>query len=572
MTTLERQIRKAQHRLWINRWISNWGWTLAGATIVFIATVIAGRVFQTGLEAQLGWLTLGLLGASVLVAGIWTLIRRESQTAAAIELDSAAGLKERLSTGLYCATSKDPFAKAALEDAQRIGGRITVRQHIRFAYPRSINFAGGTLILSALTFLFFPQLDVMGRNRVAQEEKDRQERIERATAMIKRNLDENIEKIVKQNPDVKAMEEFSALGDLKADNIQVPEDIIRQEMKKIDNLSGAVQGKREEQRFEGMPEFKKMMRQLDPGENPETAVNKLAKSLASGDFKAAQDALKQMQDKLATAGDQNSADTEEMKKQLAELAKKLNQLADSEKRITKKLEEAGLDEEQVKRMLENLAKKDLDQLKDELKKAGMDEEKAEQLAQQMQQQENASKMASKLGSAMKMAAAGGMNGQGGNMDKLGEAIGQLSEMEMLQEEMKQLDATLAELDQMKQNLGGCKMDGKCSACAGGNGGMGENMVSGQGGIAPEKEGDVKFKRERAKVNTERGKIIGQYLVDGSQIAGESKAKFVEAATADQRDAADAVDQDRIPRKHQDAVKKYHSLLIDGAESAAGDTP
>ena len=86
-----------------------------------------------------------------------------------------------------------------------------------------------------------------------------------------------------------------------------------------------------------------------------------------------------------------------------------------------------------------------------------------------------------------------------------------------------------------------------------------------------------FKIERQKVKTTKGKIIGQFLVDGEQVKGELGEKIVEVVAADERDATDAINRDRVPRQYQKAVKEYFSRLpgggqlpnaVDGAE---GDT-
>ena len=172
-----------------------------------------------------------------------------------------------------------------------------------------------------------------------------------------------------------------------------------------------------------------------------------------------------------------------------------------------------------------------------------------------------------------------------------EAAGdQLSDLEMLEEEMKQLDSTLAQLSQLKDNLGkqcgqcqgtGMVGDQPCPACQGSGmgqglsqgqgGGMGK-MGRGQGGIARGQETNVNFKKEREKVKTQRGKIIGQILVDGQQVPGQSNAAYKQALTAAEREASDAVAEEQIPRKFQKAVKKYHTTLTTDAGVGKAEKP
>jgi hypothetical protein len=79
--------------------------------------------------------------------------------------------------------------------------------------------------------------------------------------------------------------------------------------------------------------------------------------------------------------------------------------------------------------------------------------------------------------------------------------------------------------------------------------------------------------ERAKVNTGKGKIIGQWLVNGEQVKGSVSKEAAEIVSAAERDATDAVNRDRIPRQYQKSVKEYFSsvsdLLAKGKSSEAG---
>jgi len=84
---------------------------------------------------------------------------------------------------------------------------------------------------------------------------------------------------------------------------------------------------------------------------------------------------------------------------------------------------------------------------------------------------------------------------------------------------------------------------------------------GRGGLAPE-DGTSGFgyKIHRQKVHTGKGRIIGQFLVDAEQLKGGVTSELVEVVAAEERDAADAINRDRIPRQYQKAVKEYFSYV------------
>ncbi len=84
------------------------------------------------------------------------------------------------------------------------------------------------------------------------------------------------------------------------------------------------------------------------------------------------------------------------------------------------------------------------------------------------------------------------------------------------------------------------------------------MGRGRGGIAPEEQTGTAFVKRKDKVQTGRGSIIGQYLVDGEQVKGDEASSVQEIVTAAEHDAADAINRARIPRRYHGAIKKYFS--------------
>src|SRR5262249_5293916 len=133
----------------------------------------------------------------------------------------------------------------------------------------------------------------------------------------------------------------------------------------------------------GSPEqVKRQLKQLKDLSSQGPA-DQLLKDLARGDFQKAADQLKQIQEKL-TSGKMSEPEKKALKEQLAEMSKKLGDLANLEQR-KKQLEEArkngGLTEQQFNREMEKL------------------QEQSKQLKQLQQ-------LASKLGEAQKALQAG----------------------------------------------------------------------------------------------------------------------------------------------------------------------
>ncbi len=565
MSPIHRQVKKARNAIWLNMWFEAACRLLAGAAALFAVVVLVVRL--EGWRFPLPALALVLLGLTLVGSLVWSRVKRPSSAEAAAALDKAAGLRERVSSSLYCEQSDDPFAQAVCVDAESRTRSLTVRQHLRPRFPQSGATAGVALALAALMFVV-PR----GLLQSAEAKAERKEAVavEHTRAEIKKQMTE-LKKIAHTNP---------ALADLKdqldklqlsgLDKMEKPEAIRDAALKRIDEFADAVKQKLGNDRYERVAEMKKMLRGLEEPKGTKTDVQKLTREMASGDFKAAQQTIKQMQEQLATLqkeGDKQFA--EAMQKQLDQLSKQLEKVG-SMKELEKQLEQAGVKKEDIQRMLEHLTKEDVEQIKKELEKQGLNQQQIQQAVEKIKKQQSACKSCQKMAQAMSNAASGiGAGQMQSAADGLESAGEQLSQMESLEQEMQQLQSTLAQLQGMK---------GQCSGNQPGMGdgnkkgpGMGD-LGQGRGGLAQSEETPVGFKIERDQVKTTKGKIIGQFLVDGEQVKGEMDPEFAEVVAAAERDATDTINRDRIPRQYQKAVREYFSRLPAGLGMEPQDGP
>jgi hypothetical protein len=113
MTDLDRTVRLAQRRLWMNRWLRLLGWSATAAAGAYVLVALLNKLLSL---TEHPWFypgaALGAAGVAMLISVVWLIATREDRPTAAAALDQAAGLKERISSGLYCAGSTDPFAQA----------------------------------------------------------------------------------------------------------------------------------------------------------------------------------------------------------------------------------------------------------------------------------------------------------------------------------------------------------------------------------------------------------------------------------------------------------------------------
>jgi len=519
-------------------------------------------------------------GVAALVIGTtWSIVARPSVDHAAAALDEAVGLKERVSSSLYLAGSDDPFDEAVCADAAAAANSVTVRQHFRMRWPNSATSAVAASLV-ALGMFLVPHGLFESKEEVAQARRHVQ--VERTRVEVKKRL-EKIKKMAKGNPAMSDLkDEIDKLEAMSKAKLDRPEDLRHEGIKKIDHLADAIRQKQSNSKYDKVAQTKKMLRSLKEPRGKQSSVQKLTRELAAGDFKTAKQTLEQMREQLATLKkDGDKEFTKNMQKQLTDLAKQLENLA-NQKQLKKKLEQAGIKKEDVERMLQKLTKEDLEQIKKQLQKNGLSQKQIEKLAQQCKKQqagkEALDKLSQKMKNAGQAAGAGQMDSASSEMQAAAE---QLSEMEALEQEMNQLDSTMADLQSAKNDMNNsCKKcsgtgksgDGDCSSCNGSGMGQGQQQGrgggqgrqgQGRGGLARKNETAIGFKIERGKVETTKGRIIGQFLVDGEQVKGEASEQFVELMAAAERDAIDTVNGDRIPRQYQKAVREYFKRLPKG---------
>jgi len=448
MTQLERQIRTAQHRLWFHRWLNDICLCGAIAGVAFAVAVLIQRLYE--LPISVFWAATGFVAAAAVGSAIRTMVRREDAALAAARLDEAAGLRERISSGRYCVGLDDPFAQAVVADAERISASISVRSHIRLTLPRRFGVAVGALVLAGIVFLV--PTGLLKSTEAKASTKQSVER-EQTHLAVKRQLDP-LRQMAESTP---ALAEFKddldGLEKLSGGKLERPADIRHEAVKKIDKLEDAVKQKLASEKYEAVPEMRKLLRGLKSPDSAEAPTQKLNQALSKGDFKAAKEEVQALREQLATLKSEEDKETvAKLSKQLENIAKQLEQLAKDEQ-LAQKLEQAGIKKEDVERMLEKLSKADLDQLKKQLEEKGLSQQQIEKLAKQLQQRQQAGATAKKLAKAMKQGASAAQAGQQGEaIAGLTQAEQQLSELEQLELEMNQLDAAASALQDAKDNL------------------------------------------------------------------------------------------------------------------------
>jgi hypothetical protein len=233
----------------------------------------------------------------------------------------------------------------------------------------------------------------------------------------------------------------------------------------------------------------------------------------------------------------------------------LAKLAEQKRDLEQELEKLGLDKK--------LAQMDEQQLKQALQQQGLRQDQIEQLLQKMAASQTAAGKCSGLAQAL---AACGAGAGGLSADELSEAMDQLDALESMHQQTMLLQAGLDEVSRFIGQLG----EGMCQGPGGQSPwqeGWSNKFGSGSGGpgmgFGPrdsDTEGQTGTKATRTRNASSEGPVIASWYFKDTQVKGEARRDFTEVVQAGRTSAAEAISENQIPRKYEDAVKKYFGEL------------
>ncbi len=558
--------------------------TLVFAAFTVLCALLGLRIAQKLAPTfEVDWAMAGLIGigATLAIALIASLMRRPDEDSVARTLDERAGLRESISTALCVDENKDSWSRAIVGDASDRAKRVVVRDTLPIETPRRwyLPVIAG---LAMVGVWWLPSTDIAGLLARQEQKQANEAQIAEVNAEVNKTKD-LIEEIK-----AKTGVELDSAGDETAPELTPeatefvsPEEIARSAIKELTSLSDKLEEQRNSEDGATFDAIKDMARQLNaPQDGPMT---EMARAMARGDFSEAKKQLEEMA-AAVEGGELSEEQKQQASEQLEAMKQQLEKLAENRQSLEEQLKAAGLSEEQAKQL-----STDPEALKKALEEAGASEEQAQQLSQAAQAQQRASDAASSMAQSMGQMAAGM---QQNNPDQMSQGLdsmsGQLSNMEMMQQEMASLDQAMGECQGQLAKLGECSggngsgqgfgqdakwggtgqfSQGNSQGFGSGSGGPGQGM--GQGPDA--QASDFMLNKERAEVNTtDDGPVIASTMVQGTQIKGESTATFSNAVQSATTQAAEAIETKRVPRKHENAVQHYFGKLDNEAKKASGE--
>jgi len=260
-------------------------------------------------------------------------------------------------------------------------------------------------------------------------------------------------------------------------------------------------------------------------------------------------------------GEFSEDQTDALAGQLEDLGRQLQELAENEKSFKDDLEAEGLDED--------LASLDEQDLREALEKQGLDAEKIEELLKKARACRSACENCKRLGELLSKCGLACRDGQL-TPAELAELLDELAELDGIIEDLELTDASLEEIEALIARLGegDCQGGGKPTGLVLGRlKGKGRRVSMGgrarAWGNRPEADdGAVADNKTRVKGKTHKAPAVASWYIKGNQVRGESKRELKSLVQAAKQGAAEAISDQRVPRKYQDSVKKYFGEFED----------
>jgi hypothetical protein len=380
----------------------------------------------------------------------------------------------------------------------------------------------------------------VGENIVGgSTEKKEKKAIKAAIKNASRKFDDQKKKASEKNLK-QAEEAFTKLeAGLKRLEKDSPADR-KQAMVELNDVKKQLEKRRQE--LGGGEKLQEQLKQLkDIHQGP---ADKLAEAMRAGDFKAAQEELKELREKLAK-GNLDEKQKAELTKQLDQMEQKLNQLAKAHDQLKQDLKK------QIAEKKAKGQKKEAEELEKQLAK----------LQQQGPKMEQLKKMAEQLGECSKCMKKGDEAGAQAAIDGMKQQLDELAEQA---EELAMLDEAMDELDQAQDamNCKECNGEG-CASCRGERPGVGMGRGRGKG-ARPEDPHKTGFYDTKVKQKTGKGAAVVTDLVDGPNIKGQIEQQIQTEFESVDADQSDPLTGQQMPRSYREHTKKYFESLNDGS--------
>lgn len=376
MSRIDHHVTAVQNKLALSRFVVALGWALLVFAGVVWINILVDRLLAARLPRWdlLFWIGAGIAVAAAIGYAVW---RRPDKRTAAVAIDERLGLKEKFSTALYARGLNDPFAAAAVRDAEASAAGVDLHGKFKLSFPR-VGYAAMLALAAvwATNEFLGPQNLFASPTEVAKRNETQRESVKQAKELVKSAL-----ATVEQAPKAVADDEKIALAKKeleRAMNLADKDPVAakRTALKAQQEMQDAIKQKiKDNQKFAEAENNDKLLKTMSsPPSEEKGPVADAHRSIAKGDFTSAVDELTKA---VENFDKMDKKEQEKAAQQMQNMAKQLQKMANDPKaqqQMQQQLQQMGANQQQA----QDIAKK--------MQQAAAGDKQAQQQLQQMQQQ------------------------------------------------------------------------------------------------------------------------------------------------------------------------------------------
>jgi hypothetical protein len=424
MSQLDRHVAAVQNRLALAIFFRTLAWTLLLFAAAVLVMVGIDKLFWWRPPQPWIWIGAGL-GVAIIAAIIDAVGHRPSKYQAAAAIDQKLSLHEKISTALFVRPSDDPFAMAAVRDAEATAQNVVLnyRSHFPFSFPRMAPWAAVVGAMAFLLATYVRPVDLFGREEAQRKRVVDEQKIEFSRKQLQDAL-----AVVKAVPESVANDQAVRMAKQElttqlAKNIDDPAKASRTALKALQDVDAAVKAQiKTNVQFAQAKADEKMWRQI--GEQPITdpgPVNQVRKELAQGDFSHAMDDLskvvnnfdkmdkqqqeqaaqqmKQLAQQLQQQGSPNPQQQQQQQQQTQQQLQQMGLSPQQAQQAQQLLQQAANGDKQAQQQLQQMAQQAMKQMNNGQGPTPQQQQAARQMMQQMQASANNQAQAQQLAQA-----------------------------------------------------------------------------------------------------------------------------------------------------------------------------
>ena len=564
MTSCERLVSVARSRLRLRRAVEAVPRATVAAAIALLAAFLAGKLLP--IEMPEWWIERVVISVCALAAvAIRAAIQQPTALEAAIEADRALGLRDRLSIAVASRGSDDPFAQAAVADAERRAAdpalRATLRRSLRPGTPQGWWWAIPVIVVAVLVEALVPAISWTPSANAEDSVAARDEANEALA---------ELETAIREQPELEsALGDSDLLGEDGEDPFEAledPQEIRLEAIRRMTALEERLESVLAGEDAAAAEAMRDALSELDvPSEG---LAQELALAMRLGDYAKASEAIEAMRERFEKSPEEGGLTDEErqaLAQELEKLAEQFEKLAAEQQSLDEALRAAGVDPAQAG----ELSPEDLERLQQALENASnLNESQRQELMKMAQAAQRSQSQSKAMSEAMKQMASqcqGGQNAPEGRNYQSGEfgsnAQQMLSQMQSMQQMLQQARAAQSACRAKARGLGSQGFmrpgSGESDEPGPGMGGRGR----GRGGVAPRTETETGTEIVREAGVMREGDVIMRTLIEGEIEVGEASVPLERIERNLEASAPGAAtEEDPVPPHLREAHRHYFGSL------------